>query len=69
MSLLNVTKTLLEKRIEAGTSLRQIARESDGTVEYEWLAKFSQGKVDDPGVNRVQALHDCLAKKQKSAAA
>lgn len=37
-------------------SLREIAERS--SVGFEWLRKFSQGKIDDPGVKSVQALHD-----------
>jgi hypothetical protein len=68
MSLLADTQKLLDKRVAAGESLRQIARESSGIVEYEWLRKFANGDVKDPGVTRVESLHDFLAKPAKKSA-
>lgn len=59
MSLLEKTVSMLELRLK-DRSLKQIARDCDGDVDYEWLKKFSAGKIDDPSVNRIQALHDCL---------
>lgn len=43
-----------------GVSLRAIADGSDGRVNYEWLKKFAQGKIDNPGVNTVEDLHELL---------
>jgi hypothetical protein len=60
MSLIQQTQALLKKRLANELSLRQIAEMSDGAVEYEWLVKFAGNKVKDPGVNRVQSLHDFL---------
>lgn len=60
MSLLQRTETMLDELLKTGVSLRQIARNCDGEVDYEWLKKFSGGKIGDPSVNRIQALHDCL---------
>ena len=62
MSLLERTNTLLEKAIAAGASLRELAPDG-GEVDYEWLKKFSCGKIADPSVNRIQALHDSLVKR------
>ena len=59
MSLIERTSTLLTNAIERGMSLRQIAP-SDSPVDYEWLKKFSAGKIKDPSVNRIQSLHDHL---------
>ena len=59
MALLDRTETLLRHALNQGRSLRELAPE-DGPVEYEWLKKFSAGKVKDPSVNRIQALHDRL---------
>jgi hypothetical protein len=42
-----------------GTALRVIAPDG-GDVEYEWLKKFSAGKISHPSVVRIQALHDRL---------
>jgi len=50
-------------------SLRQIARECGDDVDYEWLKKFSAGKIDDPSVNRIQTLHDRLQGVKPGAAA
>jgi hypothetical protein len=61
MSLFQQTQALLKKHLAAGSSLRQLAERSNGSVEYEWLVKFAGNHVKDPGVNRVQALHDFLA--------
>jgi hypothetical protein len=59
MSLIDQTRALLEARRQAGFSLRRIALD-DGEPNYEWLKKFSVGKIPNPGVTRVQALHDRL---------
>jgi hypothetical protein len=60
MSLLGSTKELLQRHLDAGKSLRQIARECGEDVEYDWLKRFRTGEINDPSVNRVQVLHDCL---------
>jgi hypothetical protein len=59
-SLLEQTEALLQRQLAAGFSLRQIARDCGDDVDYEWLKKFSAGKIDDPSVNRIQTLHDRL---------
>lgn len=63
MSLLESTQDLLKKALSGGASLRELAPEG-GEVEYEWLKKFKAGKIDDPSVNRIQALHDQLLSRQ-----
>lgn len=50
-------------------SLREIATASGGAVNRDWLTKFAAGKIDNPGVNTVEALHDCLTKIPASTAA
>ena len=55
-NLLERTQTLLAKRGE--NTLVSIAYEAD--VGYEWLSSFNRGLIDDPGVRKVQALHDHL---------
>lgn len=67
--LLQVTRELLAARLAEGSTLRQIVEESNGAVEYQWLRKFADESVADPGVNRVQGLHDSLIKPRKSKAA
>jgi hypothetical protein len=66
MSLLENTQALLAQATET-KSLREIAPEG-GPVEYEWLKKFSAGKIPDPSVNRIQALHDRLVSLVREAA-
>jgi hypothetical protein len=41
-------------------TLREIA--SGARVEYEWLSKLSQGVIAEPGVNKVQRVHDFLSR-------
>lgn len=67
MALMDRTLTLLERAVAAGRTLREIAPEG-GDVEYEWLKKLSAGKIADPSVNRIQALHDRLTQLTRSAA-
>jgi hypothetical protein len=59
MTLLERTQELLTERRQVW-SLTRIAQESRGAVDREWLIKFARGAVEDPGVNRVQRLHDFL---------
>jgi hypothetical protein len=65
MTLLERTQELLNAVTAAGINLREIAEESRGAINYEWLKKFSARKVDDPGVNRVETLHKHLAAIKK----
>lgn len=62
MTLLERTQILLSQRIDAGMSLREIAGASGGQVNRDWLTKFAAGKIENPGVNSIQSLHDCLVK-------
>lgn len=55
--LLPATKRLLEQRAKR-LSLRKISAGSG--VNLHWLGKFVQGKFDDPGVKKIQKLHDYL---------
>jgi hypothetical protein len=68
MALLETTRSLLADITNSGTSLRQIALEFEGEVEYDWLKRFATGEIKDPSVNRVQSLHDCLLRKSQAAA-
>jgi len=65
MSLLEQTQSLLTASLASGLSLKDVADESSGEVVYEWLKKFSAGKIEDPGVTRVEALHRCLSRIQQ----
>lgn len=60
MSLLESTQQLLGKATAKGLSLREIADQSDGRINYEWLKKFAQGKIDNPGVTTIEDLHKTL---------
>jgi hypothetical protein len=66
MSLLEQTQTLLKRTLDAGTSLRQIAEECGGTVNHEWLKKFAAGKIEDPGVSRIESLFKHLSETTQS---
>lgn len=55
--LLTETLELFAKR-PANVSLRAISEASG--VNFHWLGKFAQGKFDDPGVKKIQKLHDYL---------
>lgn len=35
----------------------------DTDVGYEWMCKLSQGRIADPGVRKIERLHDYLARK------
>ena len=60
-SLLTRTKNLLDQRGEL--TLRQIA-EGAG-VGHEWLRGLVYGAINDPGVMRLEKLHDYLASLQR----
>jgi hypothetical protein len=67
MTLLRSTRKLLQSAIKRGVKLREIAPEG-GSVDHEWLKKFRAGKIADPSVNRIQALHDRLTQMKAGAA-
>lgn len=67
MALLEKTRSMLVELTDSGMSLRQLALECEGEVEYDWLKRFANGDIKDPSVNRVQALHDCLASRKSAA--
>ncbi len=56
-SLLDRTKKLLDAR--GDMSLRQIAEETG--INEHWLRSFSAGRADNPGVQRLEKLHNFLA--------
>lgn len=67
MALLDTTRSLLKEVTRSGLSLRKLAMECDGEIEYDWLKRFASGDIKDPSVNRVQALHDCLVSRKSVA--
>lgn len=56
--------TLLDETVSrlanapAHLSLTQIAKEAG--LQLSWLSDFARGRINDPGVTKVQALHDYL---------
>lgn len=56
---------MLEKTLEllrnCDLPLVEIANMSG--LGYEWLKKLKAGDIPDPGVNRIQKLHDFLASR------
>lgn len=59
MTLLLITQNLL-KRAPRHLTMKRIATESD--VPYHWLCRFHQELIYDPGVRRVQKVHDYLVR-------
>lgn len=60
MSLYENTMAMLRARPRHAT-LPQVAQAAG--VTPDWLAKLSQGKMQDPSVHKVQKLHDYLASR------
>lgn len=61
-TLLDTTILLLRQR-PASLELKKIA--GDLEIPISWLSQFNRGLIDDPGVKRIQALHDYLIEKHK----
>ena len=59
--LFETTKQLLAEASEP----RHLISKHSG-VGYEWLAKFAQGRMKDPGVHKVQKLHDYLSSQSNA---
>jgi hypothetical protein len=55
--LLTETKALL-----AATKRRPREISAASGVGYDWLIKFARGVIQDPGISRVQRLHDFLSR-------
>lgn len=49
--------TLKALRAKRG-QFRAIAKAT--RLEYDWLTKLSQGRIHDPGVRKIEVLHDYL---------
>lgn len=64
IDLLARTLALLEQRKGEWAA---ICRETG--LDYSWLSKLAQGRIRDPGVRRIQRLHDHLAGKAACQAA
>lgn len=59
--LLTKTLALLEK---CDLPLTEIALKSN--LGYEWLKKLKGNSIPDPGVNRIQTLHDFLVSQSEA---
>jgi hypothetical protein len=59
-------KTTIELLNNTNMSVEHIARESN--VGYRWLCKLKAGEYSDPGVNKVQRVHNFLTEQIRSAA-
>lgn len=59
--LLERTLLLLKKAQENGVTYLEIYQETQ--LRPNWLSGIATGKIADPSVRRVQALHDYLAKQ------
>ena len=63
-------KTLLQKTLdlvrETDVNIAQMCRELG--ISKRWYFRFRDGDYSDPGVNRIEALHDYLVKHRKRAA-
>ena len=57
-SLYQKTLVLLKSR---GIPLLEIHKQSG--ISFYWLKRFSEGRLRDPSVNRVQALYEFLTNK------
>lgn len=57
------TESLLERtlRLLKSTNLKQPQIATGADVSPHWLAKFSQGLIPEPGVSKVQRVHDFLS--------
>lgn len=54
-TMLDRTKTLLQQHKGHWRSIC-----SATGLDYEWLNKLARDKIEDPGVNKIQKLHDHL---------
>lgn len=55
--------TKMRLKLREGT-LREVA--AGAGVDYEWLAKFSQGVIVDPGVTKVEKVYRYLDSKPQN---
>lgn len=60
---------LLQRTTDLIKATKMTYREiADGAgVDIQWFAKFKQGRIGDPGVSKVQAVHDFLAYGKRAA--
>ena len=60
----NLYKTTLQLIRDSGMPLSRIAREAD--VGHRWLVDVMNGRFSDPGVNKIQRLHDYLIERNQT---
>lgn len=62
---------LLQQTIELIKASKLTYREiaTGAGVDIHWFAKFKQGCIGDPGVSKVQAVHDFLAHGKRASEA
>jgi hypothetical protein len=65
MSLLESTQKLLDQ-VSANFTIREIADLSGGKVKFEWLRKFAEKEIADPGVTKIESLHEHLKKLNRA---
>lgn len=59
LSLMKKTRELLKERNEALPTISVATG-----IPFYWLRKFLYGEIDNPGVNRIQALYEYLADRE-----
>jgi transcriptional regulator with XRE-family HTH domain len=60
---MNSTEPLLDRtyKLLEATNLTYEEIATGAGVKFDWLAKFKQRHITEPGVSKVQAVHDFLA--------
>jgi hypothetical protein len=67
-SLLSFVRGELEARKGTWPSIAKAMEPGSWESYYSWLAKMADGRIADPGINKVQALADYFRAKQREAA-
>jgi hypothetical protein len=59
---MNSTEPLLDRtyKLLEATKLTYEEIATGANVKFDWLAKFKQRHIGEPGVSKVQAVHDFL---------
>jgi hypothetical protein len=62
---MNSTEPLLDRtyKLLEATNLTYDEIATGAGVKFDWLAKFKQRCIAEPGVSKVQAVHDFLTNK------
>jgi hypothetical protein len=67
-TLLEYVQNELEARKGTWPSIAKAMEPKAWESYYSWLTKFAQGQIQDPGINRIQALADYFRRKTREAA-